>query len=117
MSQSSGFSVFDTDIAKLAAIALAGTLLAVLLRRENPAFATVCAFATAAAMALYILPDLGGIFTGFISLFEDGGISPEYYKSVIKVIGVAYSPRLCRHSAVMRARMQSAQSWSLQARS
>ncbi|MBQ7793323.1 MAG: hypothetical protein IJ366_02275 [Clostridia bacterium] len=90
MSQSSGFSVFDTDIAKLAAIALAGTLLAVLLRRENPAFATVCAFATAAAMALYILPDLGGIFTGFISLFEDGGISPEYYKSVIKVIGVAY---------------------------
>ncbi len=41
-------------------------------------------------MALCLLPDLNGIFSDFISIFEDSGIPTDYYKSVIKVIGIAY---------------------------
>ncbi len=78
------------EIARLAAVALVGTLLAVLLRAKNPAFATLCAFATAAVMALYLLPDLSAVFSGFMSIFEESGISSDYCKSVIKVIGIAY---------------------------
>ncbi len=41
-------------------------------------------------MALFLLPDLNGIFNDFASIFDDSGIPKEYYKSVIKVIGIAY---------------------------
>ncbi len=41
-------------------------------------------------MAIYILPDLGRIFADFEGIFADSGISPVYYKSVIKVIAISY---------------------------
>lgn len=88
------------DIAKIAAVAVTGTLLATLLRSKNPMFAALIALGCAVVMAVSTLSSLGEIFTGFQTLFESGGIDPTYYKNVIKVIGVAYfteiTSSLCR---------------------
>lgn len=88
------------DIAKIAAIAIVGTLLSVLLRGKNPVGAALVALATAGVMAMYTIGGIGAVFDGFGELIRTGGIEPDYYKSVIKVIGVAYfteiSAALCR---------------------
>lgn len=88
------------DIAKIAAVALAGTLMAVLLRTKNPAGAAIVALAAAAVMAAYMLDGFKTVFEGFSALIEAGGIEPDCYKSIIKVIGVAYfteiTAGLCR---------------------
>lgn len=88
------------DIAKIAAIALSGTLLAVILRQKSPALAALVALAATAVMAGMLLDSFRVIFDGFSALIESGGIDPEYYKSIIKVIGVAYfteiTAGLCR---------------------
>lgn len=88
------------DIAKIAAIALSGTLLAVILRQKSPALAALVALAATAVMAGMLLDSFRVIFDGFSALIESGGIAPEYYKSIIKVIGVAYfteiTAGLCR---------------------
>ncbi len=41
-------------------------------------------------MAVYMLPELKELFGSFTGIFEDSGISADYCKSVIKVIGIAY---------------------------
>ncbi len=78
------------DIAKIAAIAITATLLILLLRGKNPVFAALTALLATALMATYTISGFGEIFTSFNTLFETGGIEPFYYKSVIKVIGIAY---------------------------
>ncbi len=78
------------DIAKIAAIAVAGTLMAVLLRGKNPAGAALVGLACTAVMTACMIDSVKTVFDGFGELIEAGGIEPDYYKSVIKVIGVAY---------------------------
>lgn len=88
------------DIAKLAAIAAAGTLMAILLRKDNPAAAMLVGLACCAVMTAYIIGGIKTVFDGFCEIVETGGVEPYYYKSVIKVIAVAYftqiTASLCR---------------------
>ena len=88
------------NIAKIAAIAITATLIILLLKGKNPIFAALIALGATVIMATYTIDGLGEIFTGFERLFEAGGIEPIYYKSVIKVIGIAYfteiTSALCR---------------------
>lgn len=89
-----------TDIVKIGAIAICATLLVSLLRPKNPIFAALTALAAAVIMTFFTLDSFGSIFKSFTTLFESGGIDSEYYKSVIKVIAVAYfteiTSALCR---------------------
>lgn len=88
------------EITKIAAIAITSTLLIILLKGKSPVFAALTALAATAVMAVYTIDGLGEIFSGFEKLFETGGIEPVYYKSVIKVIAIAYfteiTSALCR---------------------
>ncbi|MEE0944757.1 MAG: SpoIIIAC/SpoIIIAD family protein [Clostridia bacterium] len=88
------------DITKIAAIAITSTLIIILLKGKKPIFAALVALAATAVMAIYTIDGLSEIFTSFERLFETGGIEPVYYKSVIKVIGIAYfteiTSALCR---------------------
>ncbi len=89
-----------TDIVKIGAIAVCSTLLILILRQKNPLYATLTALAAACLMIFFSLDSFGSIFESFTSLFERGGIDSEYYKSVVKVIAVAYfteiTAALCR---------------------
>lgn len=78
------------DIAKIAGVAIIGMLLSVMLRSKNPAAAALVALGSALVMTAMTLGGFESIFSGFSELIEAGGIEPQYYKSVIKVIGVAY---------------------------
>ena len=78
------------DIAKIAGVAIIGMLLSVMLRSKNPAAAALIALGSALVMTAMTLGGFESIFSGFSELIEAGGIEPQYYKSVIKVIGVAY---------------------------
>lgn len=89
-----------TDIAKIGAIAIIATLLVSVLRTKNPTFASLTALAAVILLTFCTLDGFGEIFESFTSLFESGGLDPRYYKSVIKVIAVAYfteiTSSLCR---------------------
>lgn len=78
------------DIAKIAGIAIVGMLLSVTLRGKSPAAATLIALGATLVMTAMTLSGFEAIFNGFSELIEAGGIEPLYYKSLIKVIGVAY---------------------------
>lgn len=89
-----------TDIVKIGAIAVCSTLLILILRQKNPLYATLTALAATCIMIFFTLDSFSSIFESFTSLFERGGIDSRYYKSVIKVIAVAYfteiTSALCR---------------------
>lgn len=78
------------EVAKIAVIAIIATLLIILLKDKNPVFAVLTALTATAVMVIYSIDGLREIFIGFQDLFEAGGIEPQYYKSIIKVIGIAY---------------------------
>ncbi|MBS7298458.1 MAG: hypothetical protein KIG65_05190 [Eubacteriales bacterium] len=88
------------DIPKIAAIAITSTFLVILVKGRSPVFAAIIALAATSVMAWFTISGLSTLFTSFYTLFETGNIEPEYYKSVIKVIGIAYfteiTSALCR---------------------
>ncbi len=83
------------DITKVAAIAIIGILLSTLLKKTNPAIALCTVISACVAIIAVLADDLYMIITEFCKLLESGGISNSGYKSIIKVIGVAYFTEIC----------------------
>ncbi len=79
-----------TDIIKIGAVAICSALLAALLRPKNPLFAALVALAASVIMTFFTLDGFESIFDDFTTLLESGSVDSRYYKSVIKVIAVAY---------------------------
>ena len=78
------------EIIKIGAVALTGMLFAVLMRNKNPTAAALTALACTLVIASYMLGAFEDLFSGFSRLLSSGGLDPVFYKSIIKVIGVAY---------------------------
>lgn len=78
------------EITKITAIAICGVLFSVLLKERNQTSGVCVALATTLIIAGYIIVELRSVASSFSKLLEYGKISAENYKSLIKVIGVAY---------------------------
>ena len=83
------------DITKVAAIAIVGMLLSSLLKKNNPAIALCVIISVCIAIIAVLADDLQTIITEFGELLDTGGIGNSGYKSIIKVIGVAYFTEIC----------------------
>lgn len=78
------------DMAQLAALGLTGTLLAVVLRKENGQAALLVSVTTGVFIFLSLLEPLGELLGLLQETAERAGVSDSYFAIVLKVIGIAY---------------------------
>jgi stage III sporulation protein AD len=59
-------------------------------REEQPSWAVLLALAFAAAVLLFLLPEVASVVQALISLAQEGSVGSFYLGPVLKAIGAAY---------------------------
>ena len=77
-------------VLNIAGTGLAGGMLALLLRRERPELAVMCALAASLVIIAGFIGDIKTVVGGLERLTEDAGIDTEYFVICIKAVGTAY---------------------------
>ena len=78
------------DITKVIALGLIGTILSVLLKKENPQIAMLTAAVTGVLIFLMLCSPLGELISLLRETAEQAGVGEGYFGIVLKVIGIAY---------------------------
>ena len=78
------------EITRVIAIGLTGTVLSVLLKKENPQIAMLTAAATGILIFLMLCAPLGNLLLLLKETAEQAGVGEGYFGIVLKVIGIAY---------------------------
>lgn len=82
------------DIGKIAALAVAAALCAVVVRKQAPDIALVLALAAGTALLLSCVQALEGVLGLVDELAQAGGLAPAAVKPVVKVAGIAVVTRI-----------------------
>lgn len=77
-------------IEKILAIGIVGTFLAVTVRSYRAELGMAIAAATGIVIFAAVIPEINAALTALSELCELGGINAEYFKAVVKIIGIAY---------------------------
>lgn len=78
------------EITSIIGIGLIGTILSITLKNYRPELALCSAAATGMAILFSVLPILDGIIADISELCAASQISTEFFKVIIKIIGIAY---------------------------
>ena len=78
------------EITRVIALGLTGTVLSVLLKKENPQIAMLTAAATGIVIFLMLCVPLGNLLSLLKETAEQAGVGEGYFGIVLKVIGIAY---------------------------
>ena len=78
------------EITRVIALGLTGTVLSVLLKKENPQIAMLTAAATGILIFLMLCAPLGNLLSLLKETAEQAGVGEGYFGIVLKVIGIAY---------------------------
>ena len=80
----------DITIFQIAAIAIMGMVLAVVLKKESPLFAVLISLAVAVLIFLLVIPPLAGLVSLMDIITSHLTTGQEYVAVVVKIIGIAY---------------------------
>ena len=78
------------EITKIIGLGIIATVLAVLLKRENPQLALLIAAGTGILSFLWLCRPLGELLLLLRETAAEAGVSAGYFSIVLKVIGIAY---------------------------
>ena len=78
------------EITRVIALGLTGTVLSVLLKKENPQIAMLTAAATGILIFRMLCAPLGNLLLLLKETAEQAGVGEGYFAIVLKVIGIAY---------------------------
>lgn len=78
------------EIGKVIVIAIIGTILVQLFRRENPQIGLMIALATGILIFLFLIPPFQDVLRLLEITAEKAGVTEAYLGIVMKVIGIAY---------------------------
>lgn len=78
------------EISQIITIGIMGTVLALMLKKENPQISLMIALATGILIFLMLVTPLGEIFALLRQVAEKAGVSSDYFAIILKVIGIAY---------------------------
>lgn len=78
------------EIGKIIALGLMGTVLAVVLKKENPQIALLLTAVTGILIFFMVCGYLEGLLKILRETAERAGVSSGYFAVVLKVIGIAY---------------------------
>ncbi len=88
------------DIFTIIAIGIIGAVLSVGLRSYRPEYGLMTAIATGVIIMLLVTESIFGVIEGLYDIVTRTGIDTKYFKTIIKVIGIAYitrfSSEVCR---------------------
>lgn len=84
------------DVIRFIGIGLSVTMFSVLLRQNRPEFGMILPMLGAALILFCVLPYLVEVFGMFEAMAEQVGMQNQYFKMILKVIGIAY---LCQFGA------------------
>ncbi|MBR1811018.1 MAG: stage III sporulation protein AD [Clostridia bacterium] len=87
---------------KTVVFALAAAVVFVLLKRYSPEYSALAETFAAAAVLLYVLPDIISLMNFAQSFFDSAGTDRAYFSSLLKITGIAlltqFSADTCRDS-------------------
>ena len=90
------------EIFKIAAIGIIGAILSITLRGYRPEVALFTGLGTSVVIIFLIAGKLEEIIGEFERIISNYGINPEYFKLLIKIIGISYITKfasdVCRDS-------------------
>lgn len=78
------------EIGQIVAVGLIGTVLAVMLKKQNPEISLLTAVATGLILFLFICTRIGQLLALLKETADKAGISSGYLAIVLKVTGIAY---------------------------
>lgn len=78
-------------VIRIAGAGLAGGMLALMLRRERPELAVMCALATTLVIVAGVIGDIKNIIDGLLRITGSAGIDIKYFVICIKAAGTAYA--------------------------
>ena len=78
-------------VIRIAGTGLAGGMLALLLRRQRPELAAMCALATSLVIITGVMGDIKSIIDGLRRITDGAGIDVKYFVLCIKAAGTAYA--------------------------
>ena len=85
---------------KLSLFAIFAALCVMLIKREHPQIAAVCAMAAGAMFLLSLLDSIGGIMQSMSGIAQAAGVAQEYLALALKLLGVTYvcefGAQICR---------------------
>lgn len=79
-----------TELIKIVGIGFSGGMLALVLRRERPEFAAVCALITSALILWSVIAQISAVIGSLRQLIESCGVDINYFIICIKAAGMAY---------------------------
>ncbi|MGI6129923.1 MAG: stage III sporulation protein AD [bacterium] len=92
------------EIVSVLGVALASTLLILLLRRENEELAFLLSLAVGALIFLFAITRLGSVIAVLQSLAQQTGLNPQYLTLILKIIAIAYiaefGAQVCRDASL-----------------
>jgi len=77
-------------IIKIALLGIIASIIAIILRRENGAFALILSLTTGLIIFNLIIPDLNNIFKKLKDISSSFNINSNYITILLKIIGIAY---------------------------
>ncbi|HHV06907.1 MAG TPA: stage III sporulation protein AD [Firmicutes bacterium] len=88
------------EIVPVLGVAVASTLLILLIRQEQPELALLLSLAVGALIFLFAVTRLGSVISVLQTLAQRTGVNPQYFALILKIIAIAYIAefgcQLCR---------------------
>ncbi len=78
------------EIGQILAVALMGTILSVMLKKQNPEIALMVAVITGILIFLFLCNQIGFLVQLLKDMAEKAGVGSGYFSIVLKVMGIAY---------------------------
>ncbi len=78
------------EMAKIFGVGMIGTLLCIVLQKQNPQFAIVTAFLTGILILSWIFTPLSNLLHQLRDMAAQAGVEDRYFAIILKVIGIAY---------------------------
>ncbi|MNJ36365.1 Stage III sporulation protein AC/AD protein family protein [compost metagenome] len=75
---------------QIVGLGLVATILILVLKEQKPLFAFLLAMCTGIIIFLYLVEKIGGIIDVLEGLAESSGVNMIYFKTILKIIGIAY---------------------------
>lgn len=78
------------EIFKIVGLGIVATILAITVKQNKPEYALQISIATGIAIFLIVIPKLASILKELIQIADRMNIDMIYFKSIFKIIGIAY---------------------------
>lgn len=78
------------EIVPVLGVAVASTLLILLLRQDQPELGLLISLAVGALIFLFAVTRLGSVISVLQSLAQRTGVNPQYFTLILKIIAIAY---------------------------